>query len=357
MFVQIFQLSAPMVVDRLLVLDGLTALSSPATDRRPARHFKSSLTNSASTRLPRSTSYHRVTALHGLPAPSSFHAAVDSLNSLSVTQHSLLLGASLPTPSPSSVPLIEQLDELVFQVSQWANDLLVSSLSLSAASSSPDLALGQSALLAALVAGLATSLSPCTISVLPLTVGYIAGVEPGRSQSSVSLDASLFVSGLATTRVAMGVAAALAGKLYGQAFGDELGFFLPLMVAAVALAMGLNLLGLLNVRLPSFLGDFDATEAAGKLPRPLQMYLAGLAFALVASPCATPVLASLLAFVAATKVSSGHQPDVVNHCSEMTIMKQSDGRSALQQEGMNRRRWDQLCPLSRCKQSYFFVVD
>lgn len=75
---------------------------------------------------------------------------------------------------------------------------------------------------------------------------------------------------------------------------------MPLVAAAVAVAMGLNLLGLLPLTLPSFFGSYDAKEAAGKLPSAVQMFLAGAAFAFVASPCATPVLASLLAYVAST---------------------------------------------------------
>lgn len=35
----------------------------------------------------------------------------------------------------------------------------------------------------------------------------------------------------------------------------------------------------------------------------VQAYLAGLTFALAASPCSTPVLATLLGYVAASKVS------------------------------------------------------
>ena len=44
-------------------------------------------------------------------------------------------------------------------------------------------------------------------------------------------------------------------------------------------------------------------RAAG-VPAPVQAYLAGLTFALAASPCSTPVLATLLAYVS----SSAHEP-------------------------------------------------
>jgi cytochrome c-type biogenesis protein len=61
--------------------------------------------------------------------------------------------------------------------------------------------------------------------------------------------------------------------------------------------MGLNLLGLLPLALPSL--DVDVRSLG--LPPPVQAYLAGLTFALAASPCSTPVLATLLAYVATTK--------------------------------------------------------
>jgi len=50
------------------------------------------------------------------------------------------------------------------------------------------------------------------------------------------------------------------------------------------------------VPLPSF--DVDVLNA--KLPVGLKSYVAGLTFALIASPCSTPVLATLLAYVSTT---------------------------------------------------------
>lgn len=62
--------------------------------------------------------------------------------------------------------------------------------------------------------------------------------------------------------------------------------------------MGLNLLEVIVVAFPSFGVDFDARKLS--LPPPVQAYLAGLAFALAASPCSTPVLATLLGYVASS---------------------------------------------------------
>ena len=80
------------------------------------------------------------------------------------------------------------------------------------------------------------------------------------------------------------MSAAAVGKAYGQSLGDGL----PIAVSVLAVVMGLNLLEVVVVQFPSFGADFDARKLS--LPPPVQSYLAGLAFALAASPCSTPVL-------------------------------------------------------------------
>jgi hypothetical protein len=62
----------------------------------------------------------------------------------------------------------------------------------------------------------------------------------------------------------------------------------------------------ITLPLPSLLADADVGAAAARLrlPPPLMAYATGAVFALAASPCATPVLAAILAF-AATQDSPG----------------------------------------------------
>ncbi len=87
--------------------------------------------------------------------------------------------------------------------------------------------------------------------------------------------------------------ASLLGKVYGQ-----VGVGLPIIVSIIAILMGLNLLEALPLQMPSF----DSMGWISQdLPKAIRSYLLGLTFGLVASPCSTPVLATLLAWVSTTE--------------------------------------------------------
>jgi len=142
------------------------------------------------------------------------------------------------------------------------------------------------------LAGLLTSLTPCMLSMLPITVGYIGGYE-AKGRFWAAVQSTWFALGLATTLAILGVVAAIAGQVYGK-----IGMGLPIVVSLIAIVMGLNLLEALPLRLPSFTGmDWISDE----WPEGIRSYVLGLTFGLVASPCSTPVLATLLAWVASTQ--------------------------------------------------------
>ena len=142
------------------------------------------------------------------------------------------------------------------------------------------------------MAGLLTSLTPCMLSMLPITIGYIGGYE-AKSRLQAAVQSSWFAFGLATTLAGLGIFAATVGKVYGQ-----IGTGLPIFVSIIAILMGLNLLEALPLQFPSWGGtDWISQE----LPQGIRAYLIGLSFGLVASPCSTPVLAVILTWVTSTK--------------------------------------------------------
>ncbi|MBV9386224.1 MAG: sulfite exporter TauE/SafE family protein [Chroococcidiopsidaceae cyanobacterium CP_BM_ER_R8_30] len=141
-------------------------------------------------------------------------------------------------------------------------------------------------------AGLLTSLTPCMLSMLPITIGYIGGYE-AKTRLQAAWASTWFSLGLATTLAGLGILAAMLGQVYGQ-----VGIGLPIIVSIIAILMGLNLLEALPLQLPSF-GNLEWISP--DLPEGIRSYLIGLTFGLVASPCSTPVLATLLAWVATTR--------------------------------------------------------
>lgn len=138
--------------------------------------------------------------------------------------------------------------------------------------------------------GLLTSLGPCSLSLLPITIAYLAGFEGNQSPFLRSL---IFSSGIVSALVVLGGLSSLVGKIYGQV-PDFIGIF----VALLALFMGLNLLGLWSFQLP--VGP-DPRQWQKKVPMPIAPFAAGLAFGLAASPCTTPVLAVLIGWIAQSR--------------------------------------------------------
>lgn len=177
--------------------------------------------------------------------------------------------------------MLDTLSNRLYELEQFANNLVSSQL----------IHLSWASIAIIFTAGLLTSLTPCMLSMLPITIGYIGGYET-KNRLQAAIASTWFALGLATTLAVLGIVAALVGQVYGQ-----IGIGLPIIVSIIAILMGLNLLEALPLQLPSFGG----TDWVSKdLPPAVRSYLIGLTFGVVASPCSTPVLATLLAWIATT---------------------------------------------------------
>ena len=142
-------------------------------------------------------------------------------------------------------------------------------------------------LLIVFTGGLLTSLGPCSLSLLPITVAYLAGFKNKQKPLQKTIS---FCGGIVVSLVILGSLSGFLGKIYGQLPG-----FFSIIISLLAIVMGLNLLGLLKFSLPS---GPDPEIWTSKVPPSFAPVSAGLAFGLASSPCTTPVLAVLLAWVA-----------------------------------------------------------
>lgn len=141
------------------------------------------------------------------------------------------------------------------------------------------------------LAGLLLSMTPCIFPMIPVTVSVI-GARKGSSLTGF-LRSLVYVFGLAVTYAALGLAAALGGGVVGAAMQN------PWVLATVALlffVMGLAMLDVFHLTLPSFLGNRLSGGAGTGWGG---LFLTGMAAGLVASPCVTPVLVGLLLKIAA----------------------------------------------------------
>lgn len=138
--------------------------------------------------------------------------------------------------------------------------------------------------------GIITSLGPCNVATIPLIVGYVGGSRNLPRSRSFALSLA-FAVGLALTFMLLGVTAALIGGLVGAATS-----WWYYLVAGVCFLIGLNMLGVLNIQLPVWFGGLREKIGLKGIPGALAL---GLVSGLVASQCATPVLAAILTYVMA----------------------------------------------------------
>ena len=136
------------------------------------------------------------------------------------------------------------------------------------------------------LAGIVSSFSPCVLSTLPLIVGYVG--EAGVKDKKTAFKYSLFFSiGLIITFTTLGIIFSIIGQ-----FMNLSGKWWYLILGLVMLLAGLRLTGVIG----------DGAEKSCKLPSKRRGFLGafflGIVGGALSSPCSTPVLAAILAFVA-----------------------------------------------------------
>mmetsp|Transcript_28298 Transcript_28298/g.34974 ORF Transcript_28298/g.34974 Transcript_28298/m.34974 type:complete len:422 (-) Transcript_28298:146-1411(-) len=242
------------------------------------------------------------------------------------------------------LPMDIGLEDLIYNIQSKASQMASSTFDSTSSSSSTSI----QSLAILYFAGLLTSFSPCSLGLLPLTISYISSAAGERDDKAVFLPTVAFALGLAAVFCGVGLSVSLLGNGVFGSSGDgdyTIGsIILAVLSSGVSIAMGLQLLELINIPLPSLeIGDFSSAMAASsssasavcsngvcrdisyeedengkisideKVPFTsssdtsnsngalFRTFLLGGSSALVASPCATPVLTAILGFVAASR--------------------------------------------------------
>lgn len=140
--------------------------------------------------------------------------------------------------------------------------------------------------LLALLAGVLTSFTPCSLSSIPLVIGYVGGT--GKKDAKRAFWLSLtFATGAAVTFTVLGVVASLAGRLVGTSAS-----WWYIVLGVLMVLMALQTWGVFEIIPSSYLISKNTKRGfAGA-------FIAGILGGVFSSPCSTPVLIALLTIVA-----------------------------------------------------------
>ncbi len=137
----------------------------------------------------------------------------------------------------------------------------------------------------ALLAGVITSFSPCSLTSVPLVIGYVGGT--GKEPKKAFRLSIAFVAGSAVTFTILGTAASLMGNLIGTSAR-----WWYLVLGVLMVLMALQTWEIFDLIPSTYLLSKNTKRGfAGA-------FIAGILGGIFSSPCATPVLIALLAIVA-----------------------------------------------------------
>jgi cytochrome c biogenesis protein CcdA len=138
----------------------------------------------------------------------------------------------------------------------------------------------------ALAAGILTSFTPCSLSTVPLVIGYVGGTSGEDTKKAFTLSLT-FAAGTAVTFTVLGTVASLFGKLIGTSSS----------IWYIALGVLMVLLSLQTFEVYNFIPSTSLLSKSNKRGY-VGAFTAGILGGFFSSPCATPVLVALLAIVA-----------------------------------------------------------
>lgn len=146
---------------------------------------------------------------------------------------------------------------------------------------------------ASFAGGVLASISPCSLAMLPLIIGYVGGYS-NETPLRTFIQLFCFILGTAVVFSVIGIICAVTGSV----FASTLGGYFTLIMASLLLVMGLKLTDLLKFDMPVIIKAMPTNSTNSLFLYPV---LLGIAFALAGTPCSTPILAGIMAFAAMGK--------------------------------------------------------
>ena len=129
--------------------------------------------------------------------------------------------------------------------------------------------------------GLVASISPCSLAMLPIIIGYIGGYSDAKPLKTF-IQMLFFVFGTAIVFSVIGIICAITGKVFISFAGGYFGIFL----AGIIMVMGLKLIGVLDFELPVMIKEMPKNDGTNTYLYPI---ILGGIFALAGTPCSTPI--------------------------------------------------------------------
>lgn len=139
--------------------------------------------------------------------------------------------------------------------------------------------------------GVASAISPCYLPVLTMFGGYVGGFARGKNMAGVALSIPFILGNIVTLALAGAIASLLGNSILKIFTGYELDRWIP---GVVGLVMGLQLLGVLQLRMPLV----PLLDTEQKPTTSWGSFFLGIPFGLVVTPCTIPIFFAIVAFVA-----------------------------------------------------------
>lgn len=169
------------------------------------------------------------------------------------------------------------------------------------------------ALVFAYLGGILSSFTPCIYPMIPITMGFIGGASE-RSVKSGWILSSVYVLGMASVYTVLGIIASVSGKIFGTMTNTP-GWYLTL--GAIMILSSLWMMDVIkfdpNIWVDRLMKAWKKKKSHGhghhghghvehrEEATMAGAFVLGASSGFIAAPCTTPVLTTILSYIASTK--------------------------------------------------------